>query len=218
MNIKIGTVLTLEPISATEKLEKFHSKVVESTDYELSINYPVNTLTNRTAYLIDGSQFRVTFIDEEKNSFAFNTEVIGRKVNNIPMIVISLPSVDEIIKIKRREFVRVKASVDVAVEFENHLSQYVTQDISAGGLAFILNANVPFNIGNQIKLTIVLPFSSGEVRYVRTRALVVRIFELNNLKQASIQFLNTEDMDKQTLLRFCFERQLLNRKKELKTI
>ncbi len=98
MEIKIGTVLTLEPIPATEKLEKFHCKVVESSERLLYIDYPINTLTKKTAYLIDGSQFRVTFINEEKNSFAFNTEVIGRKVEKIPMIMLSLPPDDEVHK------------------------------------------------------------------------------------------------------------------------
>ncbi len=96
------------------------------------------------------------------------------------------------IKIQRREFVRVKTSVDVAVEFDNHYSQFVTEDISAGGLALILNSKVPFKEGDHIQLTIVLPFSNGEIHYVQIKAFVVRIFEQNQVKLASIQFVESD--------------------------
>ncbi|MFY3792846.1 flagellar brake protein [Ureibacillus sp. MALMAid1270] len=218
LEIKIGTVLTLEPISDTDKIEKFHCKLVESTDRIIYIDYPINTLTKKTAYLMDGSQFRVTFIDGEKTSYAFNTEVLGRKMDSIPMIMLSLPPDEEIIKIQRRQFVRVRTSVDVAVEFEQHYLQFVTEDISAGGLALILNSNVPFQENDQVNLTIVLPFSNGDIHYIQTQSLVVRIFELNQMKIASIQFEDIDEVDQQKLLRFCFERQLMIRKKELKTI
>lgn len=218
LEMKIGTVLTLAPISETEKIEKFHCKLVERTDRIIYIDYPINTLTNKTAYLMEGSQFRVTFIDAEKTSYAFNTEVLGHKVNSIPMIMLSLPPDDEIIKIQRRQFVRVRTSIDVAVEFEQHYLQFVTEDISAGGLALILHSDVPFQEEDNIDLTIVLPFSNGDIHYIQTKALVVRIFELNQIQIASIQFVDIEDVDQQKLLRFCFERQLIIRKKGLKTI
>ncbi|SOC37767.1 flagellar brake protein [Ureibacillus acetophenoni] len=218
MEIKIGTVLTLEPIPAYEKSEKFHCKVVEQSDRVLYIDYPINSLTKKTAFLIDGSQFRATFVNEDETSYAFNTEVIGRKLNNIPMIMLTLPPVDEFIKVQRREFVRVKTTVDVAVEFENQYFQFVSQDISAGGLALILNSDVPFKDGDQIELTIVLPYSNGDIRYVRTNAYIVRIFEKNGLKLASTQFVELEDVVKQHILRFCFERQLILHRNELKTV
>lgn len=218
MDIKIGTVLTLEPIPAYEKSEKFYCKVVEHTDRALYIDYPVNSLTKKTAYLIDGSQFRATFVTEDETSFAFNTEVIGRKLNKIPMIMLTFPPDEEFIKIQRREFVRVKTSVDVAVEFENQYFQFVTQDISAGGLALVLNSDVPFQNGDQIELTIVLPYSNGDLRYVRSKAYVVRIFEKHGLKLASTQFVEVEDVVKQHILRFCFERQLILHRNELKTV
>ncbi|HWL22455.1 MAG TPA: flagellar brake domain-containing protein [Ureibacillus sp.] len=218
MEIKIGTVLTLEPIPVMEQSERFHCKVVEHTERVIFIDYPVNSLTNKTAYLIDGSQFRVTFVQGENNSYAFNTEVIGRKMNNIPMIMLLLPPDDEIFKIQRREFVRVKTPVDVAVEFDHQYFQFVTIDISAGGLALKVESNVPFREGDVIKLTVVLPFTNGDIHYVQTKAFVVRILEKDGTRLASIQFVDTEDTDKQHILRFCFERQLIHHRNEQKII
>ena len=214
MEIKIGTMLILEP-TYTERVERFRCKVVEQKDGVIYIDYPINTITKKTAFLIDGAQFRVTFNDESKQSFAFNTEVLGRKKGNIPMIMLNCPPDEEFIKIQRREFVRVETPVDVAVEYDNRFTQLVADDISAGGVLLALQGAVNFKIGDEVRLTIVLPYTNKEIRYVQTDALVVTTFERNNRTLASVQFTDTDDIDKQYIVRFCFERQLQIRKKEL---
>ena len=217
MDIKIGTMLILEP-TYTERVEKFRCKVVERKDGVIYIDYPINTITKKTAFLIDGAQFRVTFNDESKQSFAFSTEVLGRKKGNIPMIMLSCPPKDEFIKIQRREFVRVETPVDVALEYDNRFIQFIAEDISAGGVLVPLRGAVNFKEGDTVRLTIVLPYTNNEIRYVQTDALVVTIFERKNRMLASLQFTDTDDIDKQYIVRFCFERQLQIRKKELNQI
>ena len=217
MEIKIGTMLILEP-TYTERVEKFRCKVVEQKDGVIYIDYPINTITKKTAFLIDGAQFRVTFNDESKQSFAFSTEILGRKKGNIPMIRLSCPPKDEFIKIQRREFVRVETPVDVALEYDNRFIQLVAEDISAGGVLLPLREAINFKEGDTVRLTIVLPYTNNEIRYVQTDALVVTIFERKNRILASLQFTDTDDMDKQYIVRFCFERQLQIRKKELNQI
>ncbi|MFP3919912.1 PilZ domain-containing protein [Lysinibacillus telephonicus] len=212
MELKIGTPLTLEP-TYTDRVEFFHCKVVEQDGNILFIDYPINTVTKKTAFLVDGAQFRATFITGDKITYAFNTEVLGRKMGNIPTIMLSCPPEEEFVKIQRREFVRVSTPVDVSVEFKNNYYQFITEDISAGGIALILKSDPPFKDGDQILLTIVLPFSNGDIQYVKTEATVIRIFEKDNRKFASIQFVDTDDIDKQYIVRFCFERQLMIRRK-----
>lgn len=214
MEIKIGTNFVLEPTN-TEELEKFKCKVVEQQGDILFIDYPINVATKKTAFLLDGTQLRVSFQTESKESFAFNTQVLGRRSSNIPMIMLSCPPDEEFIKIQRREYVRVDTPVDIAVKFNNQFYQYVTSDISAGGIALKLNNRVvPFQDGDVVELTLVLPFSNGEIKYVQTEAFIVRIFEKDHLQLASVQFKDADDVDKQLIVRFCFERQLMNRKKE----
>jgi len=211
MQLKIGTALTLEP-TYTDRVETFRCKIVEQENNIFYIDYPINTVTNKTAFLVDGAQFRATFMTDEKVSYAFNTEVLGRKMVNIPIIMLSCPQESEFVKIQRREFVRVNTSVDVALEYNSKFYQFVTEDISAGGLAIHLNKEVPFIEGEIVNLTIVLPFLNGEIRYVKASGKLIRIIEKNQLKLASIQFIDTEDIDKQYIVRFCFERQLLVRR------
>lgn len=214
MGLKIGTILTLEP-TYTERVEEFRCRVVEQGENIIYIDYPVNVVTKKTSFLVDGAQFRVTFMTDEKQSFAFNTEVLGRKGGTVPMIILTCPSPEEFIKIQRREYVRVESKVDVSIEFDGQFTPLVTEDISAGGLAVILNRPVNFREDDKVKLTIVLPYSNGDIKYVQTSAIVARIFEKDGIRIASIQFTDTDDLDKQHIVRFCFERQLLHRKKEL---
>lgn len=217
MELKIGTSLTLEP-TYTERIEKFRCKVVEQLDNTIFIDYPVNIATKKTAFLVDGAQFRATFTTESKHSFAFNTEVLGRKGGNVPMIMLSGPPPEEFIKIQRREYVRVETPVDIALEYEGHFYQFVAEDISAGGTALHLKSPVGFQDGANVKLFIVLPFSNGDVQYVQTDAYIVRIFERDEMQIASVQFTDTDELDQQHVVRFCFERQLIIRKKELNEV
>lgn len=214
MEIKIGTNFILEP-TEKEAVEKFKCKLVEQQGDILFIDYPVNVATKKTAFLLDGTQLSASFQTDSREHFVFNTEVLGRSAGNIPMIMLHCPPDEEFIKIQRREFVRVETPVDVAVKFGDFYYQYVTLDISAGGIALKLNNRaVPFQEKDEIELTLVLPFSNGDMRYVKAKAVVVRIFEREPLQIASIQFEEIEDTARQLIVRFCFERQLLIRKKE----
>ncbi|SDN00728.1 c-di-GMP-binding flagellar brake protein YcgR, contains PilZNR and PilZ domains [Psychrobacillus sp. OK028] len=214
MKIKLGTQLTLEP-TFTDKTEKYRCKVVDLDNQFIYIDYPMDTLSNRTVFLMDGMQLRATFVEESKAVYAFQTEVLGKISKQIPVVKLALPAASEFLRIQRRDFVRVSTSVDISVQFEEERYQFVTDDISAGGTAVILNKEVNFKAGDEVTLLIPLLFNNGDIKYVTTLAQVIRIFEKGSLTIASLQFTDTDDLDKQQIVRFCFERQLLIRKKTL---
>ncbi|AYC29374.1 flagellar brake protein [Paenisporosarcina cavernae] len=214
MKPKVGTILTLEP-SYSDSMEKYRCKVVEEKENLLYIDYPTDSITKRTVFLMEGAQLRASFVEDEKAAYAFQTEVLGRTKRQIPMIMLSFPKMEEVLKIQRREFVRVETPVDIAVEYQGDFSQFVAEDISAGGTAIILNNPVNFKEGDEIDLTVSLPFANGDVKYIQTKAMVTRFWEKDFIQIASVNFMETDDVDKQYIVRFCFERQLLKRKKEV---
>lgn len=213
MELKIGTLLTLEPMY-TERLEKFRCKVVEKNEEIIFVDYPINEATKKTAFLLDGAQFHAVFYTDG-NSYSFKTTIVGRKNDRIPMMMLSMPPNDEFQKIQRREFVRVETPIDVAVSFNGANMQFIGQDISAGGMSIRLTQPVNFKENDTVTLTIVLPFANGDMTYVETEAHIVRIVDDKEWKNASIKFTDTDDVDKQHIVRLCFERQLQQRKKEL---
>ncbi|MEI4768411.1 flagellar brake domain-containing protein [Psychrobacillus sp. FJAT-51614] len=214
MKIKLGTNLMLEP-TFTEKAEKYRCKVVDLDEQFVYVDYPIDTNTNRTAFLIDGAQLRASYVEESKSAFAFQTEVLGKRKGQIPMIKLLYPGDSEIIKIQRRDFVRVTTPLDISLQFEDEKYQFVTDDLSAGGTAVILNREVKFKEGDEISLLIPLAFNNGDIKYVTTTAVVVRLWERGQQNIASLQFTDTDDLDKQQIVRFCFERQLSLRKREM---
>jgi c-di-GMP-binding flagellar brake protein YcgR len=212
MLLTIGTIIVIEK-DFTNDSEKFKSKVIDIGEDYLMIDYPTDIETGKTAFFIDGTQLLVTFVDGMKMSYAFRTEVSGRFMKGVPMLKLSYPGNDQLVKIQRREFVRVGTPIDVAVLKDGNYTQVVAEDISAGGIALNLPEDTSFLEEDLLYLTIVLPFENNETKYIRADGRVIRISEKLNRKIASIQFEEIEKEARQYIVRFSFERQLMMRKK-----
>ena len=219
--LKIGTVIMLE-LKYGDKLDKFKCKVVEQKENQIYIDYPINMATERTVFLIDGTQLKGSFVSQDNNSvFLFESEVLGRTKQNIPMLILSYPGDEQLVKIQRRQYVRVETTADVAVhptnlEFKPFTT--VTDDISAGGAAILINDKHRILAGQILQLWMVLPMQNGEVHYLQIKSKVVRLIPLDNSRiKASLQFIDMSPQDRQLLLRFSFDRQLLLKKKGLET-
>ncbi|AMQ06889.1 flagellar brake protein [Sporosarcina psychrophila] len=207
MLLSVGTIIVIDK-DFTKDSEKFKSKVVDIGDGFVMIDYPSHIETGRTAFFMDGTQLHVTFIDSMKMSYAFRTEVSGRLNKGIPMIKLSYPGDEQLIKIQRREFVRVESAIDIAVEKDGRFSQFVAADLSAGGVALTLLNPDTFKEDELLSLTIVLPFMNREIKYVKADARVIRVFEKDGRLIASLQFETINQVERQYVIRFCFERQL----------
>lgn len=208
MRLTIGTALTIEK-DYTEESEKFKCRVVDIEDENhFMMDYPINMVTGKTAFFIDGTQLLVTFVDEYKMSYAFRTEVHSRVNRTIPMLKLKYPGDKQLIKIQRREFVRVDTSLDVALQAESSSLQLVSMDISAGGMAVNMKDHDYFKPNEEIKLLIVLFFSKTEIKYVSCKAKVVRNWENEKRRLTSFTFDEIDEKDRQHIIRYCFERQL----------
>ena len=159
MMMNIGDVLTLE-IKYSDKLEKYKCKLVEKNGQHMFIDYPINLETNKTAFLLDGTQLKCSFVNKYGSVYMFETEVLGREKQNIPMLILNDPGSDQYIKIQRRQYVRVETSVDIAIHptnFEFKPFVTVTDDISAGGVAIIASNKINLQSGMKINCWLVLP-------------------------------------------------------------
>ncbi|MEH7224259.1 flagellar brake domain-containing protein [Bacillus sp. JJ1566] len=215
--LKIGDMINLEPI-INPNGEKYRCRVVEKLENKLYIDYPVNNRTGKTVFLLNGTQLKAFVASDSTSAYFFDTTVLGRVKQNIPMIVLSFPGEDSMFKIQRREYVRVETPVDVAIhslngEFQPFVS--ITRDISAGGAAIILPSTKTLIPGVDILTHFVLPTLSDEYQYVSFRSDVIRIVDGKNgeRNKASLKFLDISESDRQLLIKFCFERQLILKKK-----
>lgn len=213
--LKIGGILTLEPLD-NDLDEKYKCKVADFEDDKIYIDYPINIQTNRTTFLINSMTFNALFITDNNVAYKFTTQVIGKVKKNIPLVILHFPGEDHVIKIQRRQFVRVETAVDVSLSLPNSNLQLptITDDISAGGCAVLLpkNTNIPQN--EEGEGLFVLPLQAG-YHYLQLSFTVIRVWEKSGKTIASLKFIDLSPKENQILLRFCFERQLELRKKGL---
>lgn len=207
LRLQIGMTVVIDK-DFSEESEKFRSKIIDVGDDYVMIDYPTEVKTGKTAYFMDGTQLVVSFTDKMRMSYAFKTEVRGRLSKGVPMLKISYEGDDQLIKVQRREFVRVETAIDVAVEKGNDRVQLVAEDISAGGIALNITKMPLLENEKIISLLIVLPFANHEIKYVETKGEIIRTWDDDGRKIASIQFEGIESNARQQIVRYCFERQL----------
>lgn len=214
--IKIGDTIILET-RYSESGEKYQSKVIDQTEHYIYIDFPKNMETDRTAFLLDGTQLKASFVAEGGAVYLFDCEVAGKVKRNIPMIMLTYPGDEQLLKIQRRQYVRVETAVDAAVHSPNeYFSPFVciTEDISAGGASLTAKSKIQVEPDMDINLWLVLLMHSGEYHYLNLKSKVVRIINTDeNKRKISVQFSAITPVERQLLLRFCFDRQLAYKKR-----
>ncbi|WP_042223575.1 flagellar brake protein [Oceanobacillus manasiensis] len=216
--MKIGSVLTLELKKAGKKNETFRCKIIEKSEHYLFIDYPIHENTKKTTFIPKGTALQASFMDEEQNLYGFKTEIVAKVKLTIPGLAIKLPG-DDLKRIQRREFVRVAASIDVAVHFKDGAFPpivTVSTDISGGGLSVIVPHGKKIVENEPLDLWLTLDMQSGEYFYINTKAELVFVKEQESLvRTASLKFINLLKEDQHKIIRFTFEKQRESRKKEL---
>ncbi|MCD7033346.1 flagellar brake domain-containing protein [Metabacillus sp. GX 13764] len=213
--INIGDVLLLEDI---ETLEKYRCKAVEITEEYLLIDYPINEKTGKTAFIMNGAEFSASFTGKDQNAYVFKTKAQGRRKENIPMIVLALPAKEDYTKIQRRQYVRIETGINAAVHPSQsgdfHPFTALTIDISAGGAALRFPEDSGVLEGSEIGIWLSLPFQNAANEYVKIKAKVIRVLDGKpGWKKGIIEFHHLSEHSRQLIMRFCFDQQILLRKK-----
>ncbi|RWZ60248.1 pilus assembly protein PilZ [Halobacillus fulvus] len=216
--INVGMPLMIELYTqAEDEPEKYKCKLVDYKDGYFYIDYPVHSKTGKTGFFMDGTQFQVSFVAQDQSVYWFETEVVKRKKMNIPVIVLTFPGEEKLVRIQRRRYVRVEAAVDAAVEGENSSFTTVTSDISGGGVALILPDKSHVKENEIIDMVIVLPMNAGGVSYITTKGKVIRVIGKTQYHPArvSIEFKDLLEKHRQKIIQYCFEQQMHRRKRGL---
>lgn len=214
MKLEVGKKIYLR--DQTEEDKECRSQVLDFNEESVFIAYPIDLQTERTKIIAIGEEFIAHFVDATNVVYSFPAKVVGKNHTSIPALQIAYPEEEMIQKIQRREYVRVATPVDVALLLENGKSyQLVTHDISAGGVAlYVGNEEIKLEEEEEVQLTIVLPFRDDAIVHEQVEAKVVRQFEKEKRSIISFQFLKLSEEFQNEIIRFCFERQLQQRRDE----
>jgi c-di-GMP-binding flagellar brake protein YcgR len=214
--LNIGDTIILQSTDEQDT-KKLRSKVVDIIDEKVYIDFPVNDKTKKTEVVAIGSEYSAVFVGKDQSVYLFNTEILSKVRQQIPMIQISFPGNKNLKRLQRREFVRVDTNLDISIVFgkkRNIAFNTVSTDISAGGCAIILPKNEKLLPTMIIDMYIVLPLEVG-YKYLLVKGKVIRILEATGKEpeKAPVEFLNISEVDRQLIIRYCFEKQLEMRKR-----
>lgn len=168
-----------------------------------------------------GEHVEVSFGDDTC-IYSFPTVILKRVSEPVPMLLIEEPDEKKIVRVQRRDFVRVNAVVPIEFGIVPHdandllnmkLEKANTIDISGGGLKFLTEKKVREKDMLQINLSL-------NNNHIITFGKVVRVIsyenELNNkLWAIGVQFTNIHESERDNIIRFVFDWQRQMRKKGL---
>lgn len=216
--IRVGSTIFFELNDDGEEKHRYRSKILDFDDNKIYVDFPVDDETKKRTIFMVGTQFRAWFLGEDEAIYLLTTELLDKMArDNIPMLVFNNPGEENFIRVQRRQYVRVDVAVDVAVHPMNASFQpftTVTADLSAGGMALVLQENHPLREGEEINVWLSLLYRSGEIIYINTKAKAIRFIDDKGILKGSFQFIDINEGDRQKIIRFCFEKQLEYRKKE----
>ncbi|RDW19086.1 flagellar brake protein [Oceanobacillus arenosus] len=218
--MKIGTVLHIElKNTKTNTKDKYRCKVIEMNEQQIIIDYPINELTNKTAFIPKRKYFSVAYIGEDEAVYQFTSSITSKIKLNVPALAIENPKKEDIQRIQRREFVRIETTVDIAVHSNDKtFSPFVTvtSDISGGGLSIIAPYDHKLAIGDIVDIWLTLQMKDNKYQYINTQAEVVIIKTLkSSVELVSFKFIAIDKLSQQGIIRFCFQKQRESRQKEM---
>lgn len=219
--IKVGMPLFLEKVDDNNEIISYRSRIIDLDDTYWYIDYPINEQTGKVTFLLDGLKLSAWFVGfKDQAVYRFFTEVLDRVYKQVPMIKIKKPLVEEIIRIQRRQYVRVGTAINVACHPKNgkDFKPFVTvsEDISAGGMSLLISKDDVVRENSEVNLFFVLNYSDGSISYFEQKAKVIRMSTMKSVGQkklSSMEFIDIDEKTRQALVRFCFQQQLKKKKR-----
>ncbi|WP_416149693.1 flagellar brake protein [Salipaludibacillus sp. HK11] len=215
--IKVGNTIHLELNNNDEEKKRFKSKILDHEGNQVFIDYPVDQKSKKPSFFLEGTQFRVWFVGKDEAIYLFETEVLGKDEEKFPMLVLKDPGANNYVRIQRRHYVRVEATIDVAVNSQSNKFEALTTttaDVSGGGFALILPDDHAIEANDLLEIWLAIPYQSGDIEYLDIQAKAIRTFRERGRIKGSFQFVNIGETKRQKIVRYCFERQLLMKRKE----
>ncbi|MFB8735038.1 flagellar brake protein [Bacillus sp. SL00103] len=131
---------------------------MENNNDDICINYPADKETGRTIYLNQQTEITVFFSMKKPNSIQMHKRSHRQEERRYSMIVISIPPKEEMIRLQRREYLRVDTMVKAAITQtgEESFDTFIV-NMSAGGLAIAVPEGVSLKEYGEVITEFELP-------------------------------------------------------------
>lgn len=195
---------------ADETKIEYKSRIADIKEDGYYIEYPLNEQTGRLKRLFLGEELSMYMLSEDGVKHYFDSHVLGFIDDGVRLVRIRIPSPDQITKVQRRSFLRVPAELELAVKLNKH-SSFVckTDDVGGGGISFLCDGSTDLKREQAIESWMLIPYKNGTIEHAGFAGEVVRVVQLDTgRKQVMLKFTKITDLDRQKIIRYCFERQL----------
>lgn len=189
-------------IDVANKDLSFRSIIAENTDNEIFIGIPQS---NNIGILPNGMEIDITFRAGD-DLYKFSTEIMGKKLDNIPLYIIQKPHEKQIHRIQRRENFRVNLNLKLLL----NETEYTTVNVSAGGLLFSAREATDLQEDEMVSGIVLVPnVQNHELEEVAFQGQIRRIYtqDNNGLKYIAMEFIEINQQDQTKIIQSCFEQQ-----------
>jgi Predicted glycosyltransferase len=211
---KINQMIQFQFIAAIQQGEElefeYKTRIADELDEDFCVEMFIHERTGRFKRPSVGDALTAVYVSEEGVQHFFDTQVTGFVNDKVQLIRIQKPDPASITKTQRRNYLRVSASLEIAV-----LTPYgdrfnaLTDDVGGGGVSFICEGSTKLEEANPLDCWLLISYKNGAIEHVSFQAVIVR---LNTLATGRLhvmaKFENISDSDRQKIIRYCFERQL----------
>lgn len=214
---KVNEILYIQvnSIDPEEAQLVYKSRIADVNANYISMEVPLQVGTGKLKRLYAGDQINAHYITEGGVKNYFNTVILGFKEEVIRLVLIKPPEADQITKVQRRNFLRVPGELEIAVKAtEQIMFTAMTDDVGGGGVSFICESRIPIKTNDMLNCWLLVPYRNGTIEHANFKGEIVRIKQLESGKLiVMVQFTEIVDMERQRIIRYCFERQLDFRKR-----
>ncbi|SDW31279.1 flagellar brake protein [Paenibacillus sp. CF384] len=214
---KVNQFLYLHVASSDEEEAaiEYKSRIADSENDELLIDIPLVEGTGKYKRLFLGDELSAHYVSDDGVKNYFNTHVLGFVEDGVKLIRIRKPEPESITKVQRRNFLRVAAELEIAIQLSANIRFIgMTDDVGGGGISFLVDGKWPMKQGTDLECWLLLAYRNGSVDHSHFKAEVVRVKPLESGRnQVMVKFSSILDSERQRIIRYCFERQLDFRKR-----
>lgn len=221
---KVGDLIYLKEITYKNNADdkEYKARIADLTDKAISIELPISVESGQFAFFLDGTLIEVTYPSPDGAQYVFQSTILYRRKEQISMILMTYPEPETIRRIQRRSYLRVPCSIDVAIHAKllNAFPPFVatTVNLSGGGL-LVEGKQIPhLEVGTEVKWWLALPTQSGQILHPKGEGRIVRNLKLGDIggiTQYSVQFSDLLERDRDLIIKYCLERQLEIKKKQV---
>lgn len=219
---QVGQILRMNLVTLQKDKAKqvYKTRVSDIIGDVLAIEVPIEEDTGRGYRIPEGMEISIWFMGEDGSRYDFRSAISGYRTDNIPVLLLKLPPIQEVNRTQRRNYLRVDTQLEISVKAADSVRNYHflarTSDISGGGLSFTCSDQYQLKDHDKLSIWIVIPLKNGTIMHAQAEGEVTRLKKLEDVPQTqwvSVKFVNINESDQSKVVRACYERQLELRKK-----